>query len=246
MLVLSTQAAVFAATCYVVAPEPGGPCLILDPGVGVTGAVGTLVGRHSLRPVAVAATHGHPDHLWDAAEICDRWSVPFLLHAADLDRLDDPAAHLGPGMSEGFRAFARTPWRRPEQAHALPEGELAVGDAFALALLEAPGHTPGSTVLVAPAAPGEASILPPPLPGLPRTPATAVAFTGDVLFAGSIGRMDLPGGDEATMVRTLGELTRRIPAGAWILPGHGPASTLEAERAHNPYLGTRWSAPGLD
>lgn len=250
MLVLSTQARVFAATCYLIAPRSGGPCLVLDPGVGVSARVADLVDAHGLTPVAVAATHGHPDHLWDAADLCERWGVPFLLGAGDLDRLADPAAALGPGMAEAFVAMAGGAWRLPGNARALPDdGVLDLAGEARLRLLPAPGHTPGSTVVVADGAPDPASVVPAGVTGRALPPTSTLAFTGDVLFAGSIGRMDLPGGDEDAMIRTLASLVAVLPRDAWVLPGHGPSSTMSGEAARNPYLSAafldaRRSAPG--
>ncbi len=235
----------FAATCYVVAAGPGDRCLVLDPGVGVTPEVTRLVRAHGLDPVAVAATHGHPDHLWDAALLCEEWDVPFLLGAADLDRLADPARALGPGMAEAFVGMAGTPWRRPGVVEALPAADtLDLGDGLRLRLVAAPGHTPGSTVYVSDDAPHPESAVPPSVTGRPLPATSAVAFTGDVLFAGSIGRMDLPGGNETAMVATLARLRAVLTPDTWVLPGHGPSSTMSVEAARNPYLSPRWSAPG--
>lgn len=236
VLVLCTQASVFAATCYVVAPAAGGPCLVLDPGVGVADGVARLVEAQGLRPVACAATHGHPDHVWDAAAVCDRWDVPFYLAGGDLDRLADPARALGRGMHEGFAALARSAWTPPQDARALPPDVLDLGEGLRLRLLPAPGHTPGSTFLVADGPLAAASVVPPLVSGRAAA-VSAVVFTGDVVFAGSIGRMDLPGGDEATMAATLAQVLDTLPADALLLPGHGPSTTLARERAVNPYLG---------
>lgn len=249
MLVLSTQATAFATTCYLVAARAGGPCLVVDAGAGSAGHVEALARRHDLRPVAVAATHGHPDHLWDAAAVCDRFGVPFLLHEADHDRLADPAGTLGAGMGEAFAALAGGPWRRPRDVRPLTALTLAdLGTRLDLTPVHAPGHTPGSTVLLARGALDAASVLPAPsapAPGDAGGADAVAAFTGDVLFAGSIGRVDLPGGDGATMLRTLRGLPEAIPGHAVVLPGHGPRSTLRRELDENPYLDPRWLASGV-
>lgn len=242
MLVLATQAAVFAATCYVVAEHEGGACVVVDPGVGVADAAQRLVAAHGLRPVAVAATHAHPDHVWDAARLQQAWDVPVLLARADQDRLADPAEALGPALADAFGALTADPWVAPEQVAVLGPDGLDVGELH-LATVAAPGHTPGSTVLIAPGAPASTSVLPTPL--IRDLPApSAIALTGDVLFAGSIGRVDLPGGDPRAMSATLQSLVRRLPADAWLLPGHGPITTTALERARNPYLRPGWLARG--
>jgi hydroxyacylglutathione hydrolase len=251
VLVLSSQATVFATSCFLVAAHAGGPCLVVDPGAGAVDEVDRLARGHGLRPVAAAATHGHPDHVWDAAAVADRWGVPFLIAPADLDRLTDPAASLGPGMIEAFTALAGTPWRPPETVVPLPSGDLAaalgplgVEIGLDVALLPAPGHTPGSTLYVVRGDLDPASELPASAGGL-LPPSRTFVLTGDVLFAGSIGRVDLPGGDGATMVRTLRGLRDAVPPDAWVLPGHGPVSTMGRELATNPYLDARWLASAV-
>jgi len=104
-------------------------------------------------------------------------------------------------------------------------------------------------VVVADGAPDPASVVPAGVTGRALPPTSTLAFTGDVLFAGSIGRMDLPGGDEDAMIRTLASLVAVLPRDAWVLPGHGPSSTMSGEAARNPYLSAafldaRRSAPG--
>ena len=251
VLVLSTQATAFATSCFLIAARAGGPCLVLDPGAGAADEVERLARLHRLRPVVAAATHGHPDHVWDAAAVTDRWGIPFLLGEPDVDRLVEPAATLGPGMAEAFTALTGTPWRRPAVVAPLPAGGLAdagrdLGFELDLdvVLVPAPGHTPGSTLYLAHGDVDAASDLPAPVDGA-QPPSRTLAFTGDVLFAGSIGRVDLPGGDGATMVRTLRGLRDKIPADAWVLPGHGAISTMGRELARNPYLDDRWLATAV-
>lgn len=251
MLVLSTQATAFATSCFLIADQAGGSCLVLDPGAGAAAQVERLVRAHGLRPVVAAATHGHPDHVWDAAAVTERWGIPFLIGAPDLDRLADPAATLGPGMAEAFSALTGTQWRRPAVVAPLPAEGLAdagrdLGFELDLdvVLVPAPGHTPGSTIFLVHGDVEAATDLPEPVDGA-QPPSRTLAFTGDVLFAGSIGRVDLPGGDGATMLETLRGLSDRIPSDAWVLPGHGPISTMGRELARNPYLDDRWLATGV-
>lgn len=231
MRIFPLTAPVFAATCYVVAADDGS-CVVVDPGGGVADAVARTVAAHGLEVAGVLATHGHADHVWDAGRVAAAAGVPLRLHARDAYRLDDPVATLGAGeagVAEGMLAALRsagagTTW---EPVAVTPFGvgdgprtadeELLLGG-VRLVARHAPGHTEGSTLYLLEAA-GE-----------------RVAFTGDVLFAGTVGRTDLPGGDPAAMAATLREVVAALPPRTHVLPGHGPASRVDAELARNPYL----------
>ncbi|MGY4642629.1 MBL fold metallo-hydrolase [Cellulomonas sp. URHB0016] len=236
---LSTVVApVFAARCTLVVAEHG-DCVVVDPGAGVAGQVTELVERHGLRPRALLATHGHVDHTWDAAALVERFDVPFLLHAGDAYRLADPFGTLGvlggpsPHDPSGPLAQALAAAGVAPSAYQMPERVEAFGTAVGtrsddvalafgsvhLVARHAPGHTEGSTLYL-----------------LDVDGAGLVALTGDVLFAGSIGRTDLPGGDEAEMGRTLREVVATLPPQTVVLPGHGPGSDVATELATNPYL----------
>lgn len=233
MLILRCEASVFGANCYVVAAGPGRPALVVDPGAGVADRLPALLDEHALTVGAVVATHGHPDHVWDAAAVAGL--QPVHVAAPDLYRMTDPADVLGPTLAPAFTALAGTPWRRPADVAALPGRFLGEGGAEAVPgvvvrAVPAPGHTEGSTVLLVRGAPQEGSI---PLPGAGER---LVAFTGDVLFAGSVGRTDLPGGDQRHMLSSLRLLATAMDPATVLLPGHGAGTTLAAEREANPYL----------
>lgn len=196
-------------------------CAVVDPGAGVVEDVLTAVARDRLRVVGILATHGHLDHTWSAAELSDTLGVPVRIHAEDAYRLADPLGSLGP---LGAQLAALAPGLEPPALPRLlqpftcaPDGTVLDLDGLTVGALHAPGHTQGSTVYLL----GDAT--------------NATALTGDVLFAGTIGRTDLPGGDAAAMASTLARLARLDPA-TRILPGHGEASTIAAELATNPYL----------
>lgn len=244
MLVLTFVAPVFGTNCLVVATGPGASCVIVDAGAGVAERVRAAIEAHQLRPQAVVATHGHVDHTWDAAGLCAEYDVPFLVHRADAYRIDEPFQTLS-GISGGLidtlaaLGFAAQDYRRPSQIVTFEAAEdvarLPVAG-LEIALLHAPGHTEGSTILLLDGAPDAASELPPRAPGSGRDTPSAIALTGDVLFAGGIGRVDLPGGDGREMAVTLGTRLARIADDTFVVPGHGPSSTMRHERAHNPYL----------
>jgi glyoxylase-like metal-dependent hydrolase (beta-lactamase superfamily II) len=235
MQVVTVVSAVFGARCSVLVHDDGS-CVVVDAGAGVTDDVLAVVAQRGLRPAAVLATHGHVDHTWDAARLSDALDVPVILHAADVYRLSDPFGTLGLLGSAAnpthdptgplAQAIAAT-GIDPTQYTAPNRVETfgAVGDVrsadtvlelggLRIVARHAPGHTEGSTLyLVGP-----------------------LAFTGDVLFAGSVGRTDLPGGDHATMQRTLREVVATLPPETVVVPGHGPTSDIATELAHNPYL----------
>ncbi len=212
--------------------------MIVDTGAGTAREVVALVREQGLQPVAVLATHGHVDHTWDAAAVCDELGVPLVLHEADAYRVADPFGTLGLGASDGSasgplaqalrgmgidpRSY-REPTRvqtfttRPGVADELEPGDIGLGD-LGLRTLHAPGHTEGSTFYLVELTSGPA------------------ALTGDVLFAGTIGRTDLPGGDGAAMARTLRDVVPLVAPDARLFPGHGPATSLAAERRSNPFL----------
>ncbi|MDC7120820.1 MBL fold metallo-hydrolase [Cellulomonas fimi] len=238
MHLLSFVAPVFAARCTVVVAEDG-TCVVVDPGAGVAGPVAAEVAARGLRPVAVLVTHGHADHTWDAGALADALDVPVRVHAADAYRLADPfgtlgvlggAAHdpsgpLGQALTAAgvdVHAYHRPTRLEPfgvDRTDARSDDVTwQVGEVTAVAR-HAPGHTEGSTLYL-----------------LDAGDEQPVVLTGDVLFAGTIGRTDLPGGDGPTMARTLREVVARLDPRAVVVPGHGPTSDMATELATNPFL----------
>jgi glyoxylase-like metal-dependent hydrolase (beta-lactamase superfamily II) len=226
VLVAGFPAGSFAANCYVVAPAAGEECVIIDPGQDAEGGIEEIVAEHRLKPVAVLLTHGHIDHIWSVAPVCGARDVPAFIHPDDRELLADPAKGLS--LSTKQQLFGGLEFTEPDDVK-----ELADGEPIRLAGLEftvdhAPGHTRGSVLF--------------------RTPETEelpqVMFSGDVLFAGSIGRTDLPGGDNAAMMRSLADKCLPLPDDTAVLPGHGPQTTIGRERATNPFL-QELSGPGV-
>jgi len=244
MRLVELIAPVLGARCVVVVGD-GGEAVVVDAGGGVAAGVLELVGREHLDVRAVLATHGHVDHTWDAGPLAVRLGVPVLLHHADRYRLADPWGTLGVlGASSGrpdgplaavlrqvgidpadyvepprvttFGAVPGADGRSPDEEL----GALLGAPGLHLTARHAPGHTEGSTLYL-----------------LDADGPAPVVLSGDVLFAGSIGRTDLPGGDGRAMARTLRDVVRRLPTAARVLPGHGPATSVVAELATNPYLG---------
>lgn len=215
MLIAGFPAEAFGTNCYVVAPGPGEECVVVDPGIGVTDRLWELVGRHRLRPVAVLLTHGHLDHTFSVTPVCRARGVTAYIHPADRELLADPAKGLS---AESAAMLVGLPYAEPDEVAVLPDGGAITLAGLEITVDHAPGHTQGSVLLR--------------LPG----DEAPVCLTGDVLFAGSIGRTDLPGGSMARMRESLRDKVLTLDDATVVMPGHGPASTIGRERATNPYL----------
>lgn len=248
---------------YLVASSQGPECVIVDPGAGVHRAATERIAGLGLRPVAVLATHGHVDHLWDAGRLTDELAVPLLIHPADAYRLEDPFGTLGLGGEPspgggpaGLPPFLRDEllragldpdsYRRPADVRPLEPGQSLELAGLRFTVLEAPGHTEGSVIYLLEGAPdGDAGTdVDGASAGDGLEGAAYTAFVGDVLFAGSIGRTDLPGGDPARMRATLRTVVWELPDETLVLPGHGPATSMRDERRQNPYLVAAASGAG--
>ncbi len=220
-------AAAFATNCFVIAPAAGEECLVIDPGVGVEDTVREICAEFKLRPAAVLLTHGHLDHVYAVTPVCGGGGVAAYINRDDRYRLHNPLELLDPGMlwmmEQEFGAKAS--WREPDDVRMVSDGETLQIAGLKLSVVHAPGHTEGSAMFTLDAVPDEINV---------EVGSTVVS--GDVLFAGSIGRCDLPGGDEAAMTRSLRELILPMPDDRLVLPGHGPLTTIGRERASNPFL----------
>ncbi|MDR2380972.1 MAG: MBL fold metallo-hydrolase [Bifidobacteriaceae bacterium] len=216
---------VFQANWYVAGPADGSACVIIDPGQDAAEACRAAVAASGRSVAAVLATHGHIDHVADAAALADGYGVPLFIHEADRPFLADPVAALTPDAAPVIAAMFPHGLRQAHEVREYPldqesgAGGLGIGG-LEFTLVHAPGHTPGCVLLAVVGAAG----------------GPAVVFTGDVVFAGSIGRTDFQVGDAAAMRRTLRERVLPLPDAAVLLPGHGPASDMARERLTNPYL----------
>jgi glyoxylase-like metal-dependent hydrolase (beta-lactamase superfamily II) len=225
VLVAGFPAGSFAANCYLVAPGPGSECLIIDPGEDAEQGIDEIVERYRLRPAAVLLTHGHLDHIWSVAPVCGASGIPAYIHPADRALLTDPAR--GFSLQAGQQLLRGLTFTEPDEVVELTDGATLELAGVRLVVDLAPGHTPGSVTF-----------------RLPATADSATLFTGDLLFAGSIGRTDLPGGDYATILDSLARVCLPMPDETVVLPGHGPQTTIGAERASNPFLAGLTPASG--
>lgn len=211
MLVTGFPAGAFAANCYVVAPAPGEECVIIDPGQDAQRGIEELLARYRLKPIAVLLTHGHIDHVWSAGPVCGAKGVPAWIHPADRALLADPFQGLPDAFRQQF--LGGMTFTEPDDVRELTDGATLSLAGVDFVVGHTPGHTPGSVTYR-----GDDTL-----------------FSGDLLFAGSIGRTDLPGGDHQEMLRSLAR-TITLPDDTVVLPGHGPDTTIGAERRANPFL----------
>ncbi|MGC5627886.1 MBL fold metallo-hydrolase [Georgenia sp. Z1344] len=245
MLLRRVVAPALDVNTYVLAPSPSGPCVVVDPGGGSAGPLAAVLADLDLTVGAVLVTHGHPDHVWDAAAVADPAGVAVQIASPDRPRLADPAGpdQVGELLGHRFPQIAGTPWREPARSDSfssalLTGGGTAVLPGLGVRGIPAPGHTAGSTVLLLQADTLDTGTAGD--PGHLDLPASTgphlLLLTGDVVFAGSVGRTDLPGGDPQAMDETLRTLTKVVDPRTILLPGHGPVTTLERELATNPFL----------
>jgi hydroxyacylglutathione hydrolase len=233
VLIAGFPAGSFAANCYLLASGPGADCLIIDPGQDAEPGINEIIERYRLRPAAVLATHGHLDHIWSVAPVCDARGIPAYIHPADRALLSDPARGFGLGPAQ--QLFAGMTFSEPDDVLELTDGMTLELAGIRLVVDHAPGHTPGSvTFRLAGTAPAGADGITTPEQASGGEAGTL--FTGDLLFAGSIGRTDLPGGDYQTILASLARVCLPLPDETVVLSGHGPQTTIGAERASNPFL----------
>ncbi len=216
MLIAGFPAGSWATNCYVVAAGRGEPCLIIDPGQDSIDGVLEIVAEHHLEPAAVLLTHGHIDHVWSVAPLSTRFEVPALIHEDDRYRLADPAGSSIGAARDQLLAMTKDALEltEPSDVRLLTDKESLELAGIPMVVRHAPGHTEGSVVFEL----------------------DEVLFSGDVLFAGSIGRTDLPGGDHQQMMASLRRVIVPAADDLVVLPGHGPETTIGQEKASNPFL----------
>ena len=193
--------------CYIVGDPETKQAIVIDPGDDADALVASLNAR-GLQVTAIVATHAHFDHVLAAERLRELTGAPFYLHDADRPLLD--------WLQESGRYFLGLELGPPPEVDSSAgEGDRLVAGAVELEVLHTPGHSPGSISLIAP----------------------GVVFSGDTLFAGSVGRTDLPGGDTDALVKAVKAKLFPLGEEIHVLPGHGPATTLGREMRTNPFVG---------
>lgn len=216
MLIAGFPSDATATNCWVVAPAAGEQCIVIDPGIGVGPQLDETIALHRLHPVAVLLTHGHFDHTFSVLPVCQARGVPAYIHPADRSQLADPWS--GVGIPVGTPLFGTLTFAEPEDVRELGDTDTVSLAGLDFTVRHAPGHSAGSVVF-----------------GLSEAE-DAVLFSGDLLFAGSIGRVDLPGGSMTAMGASLRSVILPMQDSTLVHPGHGPSTTIARERATNPYL----------
>jgi glyoxylase-like metal-dependent hydrolase (beta-lactamase superfamily II) len=228
VLVTGFPAEAFGTNCYVVAAGPGEQCLIVDPGIGVLDRLDEVLAADRLFPAAVLLTHGHLDHTFSVTPVCGARGITAYIHPADREMLADPQKGMSMNLAEMFGG--RLPYAEPEDVAELTDGATLSLAGLEVTVDHAPGHTGGSVLFRLNGAGSSFE-------------AEQICLSGDVLFAGSIGRTDLPGGSTDTMLASLRDKVLPLADDTVVLPGHGPSTTIGRERAVNPYLRDLTSAP---
>jgi hydroxyacylglutathione hydrolase len=224
VFIASFPAGPWQTSCYVLATSSRSECVVIDPGMGALEGVRELVAEHHLKPVAAVLTHGHLDHMFSVAPLCAGYDATCWVHPDDRALLANPLAGMSPdtGALLAQLGGGGTAFTEPDDVRLLADGARVEVAGLELDAVHAPGHTPGSTMFRS-AYDADEDV-------------DSLLFSGDVLFAGSVGRTDLPGGSPEAMVRSLRQKVLPLPDEVVVLPGHGPQTTMAAERRGNPYL----------
>ncbi|MGI9144308.1 MAG: MBL fold metallo-hydrolase [Candidatus Planktophila sp.] len=203
----------FATNCWIIADKPGGECVIVDPGMpDVSDTVEMILSEHKLKPVAAIITHGHLDHTFSIVPIANGYEIPTYIHSEDRGLLLHPERAHG---IEFLATLSAMDFSEPSDVRELRHGAEIEMLGMNFQAIHAPGHTRGSLMF---------------------NVDQEVLISGDVLFAGAIGRTDLPSGSAVAMQETLMNKVLTLSDHLRVLPGHGPDTNMGHERKTNPYL----------
>lgn len=203
----------FSENTYIVYDDSQ-QCIIVDPGCYTPAerqALSQFIQDHQLTPVGLLNTHCHIDHVLGNRYVAETYGLPLAIHEGELPVLEGMARVA---QMYGIPNIQQSPDASPE--HYLEAGTTYTFGNTKLAVLFTPGHSPASVSLYC----EEAGFL----------------LAGDVLFQGSIGRTDLPGGNYATLMQSIDQQFLPLPNATVVYPGHGPATTIGVERQRNPFI----------
>ena len=194
------------SNCYILADEKTKRAIIIDPGKEAERIL-WVVKQNKLKVIYIINTHAHIDHVGANDIIRGKTGASLLIHSADVHLLENSEMNLSTMMNE------RRKFLPPNKV--VKEGDEIKVDQICLQVLHTPGHTPGSICLYA---------------------KDERVFTGDTLFAGSVGRIDLPGGSPADLQNSIREKLLTLPNKVIVHPGHGPDTTIGKEKRENPFI----------
>ncbi len=200
----------FQENSYVAHLRGKDDCLVVDPGLEPQKILEYL-DRHGLVPAAILNTHGHMDHIAGNGALKERWpACPLVIGEGDAGKLVNPRSNLS--------AIFGFPLASPPADVTVHEGDVYSAAGFDLEVLSVPGHSAGHVVF------------------LWKAHDPQIAFVGDVIFSGSIGRTDLPDGDFETLAAGIRTKLYTLPDSTILYSGHGPATTVGDEKRHNPFV----------
>lgn len=216
MLVQTASVGPWGTNCHVVALERGGECIVIDPGLGAADYVLETTAELKLKPVAILATHGHVDHVWNLYPLASDLNIPAAIHQQDRRFLTDPILAISPETANMVQSLTPNQrWQEPTEVLEVSDGMKINFAGFEIEIIETPGHTAGSICF--------------------QIGATHL-FTGDLLFKRAIGRTDLFSGDSNQMQNSLKLIMSRFNDEVLLFPGHGENTDIGYERLNNPYL----------
>lgn len=216
MLIEAFPAGWLQCNCYVLAPRQGADAIVVDPGQKAMPRLRKILDENRLTPAAVLLTHGHIDHIWSAQKVADSYGCPAYIHPEDRSMLTDPIKGMGPRLAQ---LAVGVLFGEPRQVVELDrDGDKLQLGGMTVTVDHTPGHTRGSVTFRIPNGPVD------------------LAFTGDTLFKKSIGRTDLEGGSGRDLYTSIVDKLLTLDDATVVLPGHGPKTTIGAERRTNPFL----------